>query len=125
MLRSGGIRWRRYSLDVDRGAAIRVRAAIEATLREQGSYPSYAAALVEADGRFRAAIRELTQDDASLASEFEALFPIMTARSALAGLPGRDRFDGSGGTKDARTQLTAMSNWLQGLIDSTGNSRAG
>jgi len=110
---------------VDRGAAIRVRAAIEATLREQGSYPSYAAALAEADGRYRTAIRELVQGDGPLASEFEALFPAVAARSTAAGLPGRDRFDGSGGTKNARTQLTAMSNWLQGLIDSTGNSRAG
>jgi len=65
------------------------------------------------------------QDDASLASEFEALFPVVTARSAPSGLPGRDRFDGSGGTKSARTQLAAMSNWLQGLVDATGNSRAG
>jgi hypothetical protein len=110
---------------VDREAAIRVRAAIEATLREQGSYPSYAAALLEADERYRTAIRELVQDDASLASEWEALFPVVTARSAPPGPPGRDRFDGSGGTKSARTQLTAMSNWLQGLVDATGNSRAG
>jgi hypothetical protein len=110
---------------VDRGAAIRVRAAIEATLREQGSYPSYAAALAEADGRFRTAIRELVHDDGPLATEFEALFPVAAGRSTPAGLPGRDRFDGSGGTKHARTQLTAMSNWLQGLVDATGNSRAG
>jgi hypothetical protein len=110
---------------VDRGAAIRVRAAIEATLREQGSYPSYAAALSEADDRYQAAIRELVQDNGPLAAEFEALFPVAAGRSPTAGRPGRDRFDGSGGTKHARTQLTAMSNWLQGLIDSTGNSRAG
>lgn len=110
---------------MDRGTAIRVRAAIEATLREQGSYPSYAAGLAEADGRYETAIRELVQDDEPLAAEFEALFPVAGGPSATTGLPGRDRFDGSGGTKHARTQLAAMSNWLQGLIDSTGNSRAG
>ena len=111
--------------DVDRGAAIRVRAAIEATLREQGSYPSYAPALAEADERFRAAIRELVEGDGSLAAEFEALFPVAPASQSAAGLPGRDRFDGAGGAKSARTHLTAMSNWLQGLVDATGNSRPG
>ena len=110
---------------MDRAAAIRVRAAIEATLREQGSYPSYAAALTDADGRYRTAIHELVEHDGALAAEFAALFPLAPARSAAVGLRGRDRFDGSGGTKSARTQLTAMSNWLQGLIDSTGNSRPG
>ncbi len=110
---------------MDRGAAIRVRAAIEATLREQGSYPTYAAALAEADGRYRAAIRELVQDDGPLGSEFEALFPAAPARPSAGGPPGRDRFDGAGGTKSARTHLAAMSNWLQGLIDATGNSRPG
>lgn len=111
---------------MDRAAAIRVRAAIEATLREQGSYPSYAAALSEADERFRTAIHELVEQDAVLSAEFAALFPLGSARPATAGFHGRDRFDGGGGgTKGARTQLTAMSNWLQGLIDSTGNSRPG
>lgn len=109
--------------DVDRAAAIRIRAAIEATLREQGSYPSHAGALAEADGRFRIAIGELLQDDRPLAAEFEALFP--AARPTPTGLPGQDRFDGTAGSKSARTQLTAMSNWLQGLVDATGNSRPG
>ena len=47
---------------MDRGAAIRVRAAIEATLREQGSYPANAEGLAEAAGRFRSAIHELVKD---------------------------------------------------------------
>ncbi|MGH2513938.1 MAG: hypothetical protein ACRDGQ_14805 [Candidatus Limnocylindrales bacterium] len=108
---------------MDRGAAIRVRAAIEATLREQGSYPTYAATLTEAEGRFRLAIRELVKGDEPLGAEFEALFPAATRPTRPAGAPGRDRFDGGGSTKNARTHLTAMSNWLLGLIDSEGNSR--
>jgi len=109
--------------NVDRAAAIRIRAAIEATLREQGSYPSHGGALAEADGRFRVAIGEVLQTDRALAVEFEALFP--APRAARHMTAGQDRFDGTAGTKSARTQLTAMSNWLQGLVDATGNSRPG
>jgi hypothetical protein len=110
---------------VDRLAAIRVRAAIEATLREQGSYPTYAAGLTEAAGRFRAAIHELLEDDPSLAAEFDALFPATAPRPKQVGLPSEDRFDGAGVTKSARMHLAGMSGWLQGLIDGTGNSRPG
>jgi hypothetical protein len=109
--------------NVDRGAAIRVRAAIEATLREQGSYPSHAAPLAEAEARFRTAIQELVADNSALATEFEALFRATPSRSTPGGVAMQDRFDGAGGAKDARTHLTAMSNWLQGLVDATGNSR--
>lgn len=110
---------------MDRGAAIRVRAAIEATLREQGSYPTNAEGLAEAAGRFRSAIHELVRDEHPLAVEFEALFPATTSRSRPAGRPGGDRFDGAGLAKSARMHLAGMSGWLQGLIDGSGNSRPG
>ena len=38
---------------MDRDVAIRVRAAIEATLREQGSYPTFSEGLIEAETRYR------------------------------------------------------------------------
>jgi hypothetical protein len=103
---------------VDRGAAIRIRAAIEATLREQGSYPSYAEGLVEADVRFRSAIHELVKEEAALASEFDVLFPPSASRSRPGGQPGAEHFETAGVTKGARMHLAGMSGWLQGLIDS-------
>ena len=66
------------SHDVDRGAATRIRAAIEATLSEQGSYPSYDEGLVMADVRFRTAIHELVREQPELAAEFDVLFPPMS-----------------------------------------------
>jgi hypothetical protein len=103
---------------MDRGAVIRLRTAIEATLREQGSYPSYTEGLVEADHRFRSAIRELVQGDAALAIEFNALFPPAVSGPRPAGPPGGDHLERAGMTKNARMHLAGMSGWLLGLIDS-------
>ena len=108
---------------MDRDVAIRVRAAIEATLREQGSYPTFAAGLIEAEGRFRTAIHELLADNQSLAAEFSALFPAPTARSGSDALQARVRLDGAGVSKNARMHLAGMSGWLQGLIDATDSGR--
>jgi hypothetical protein len=107
---------------MDRGAAIRIRAAIEATLREQGSYPSYTEGLVEADVRFRSAIHELVKEDAALAAEFDVLFPAAAPRPRTGGRPGGDLLEGAAGTKNARMHLAGMSGWLQGLIDSPSSS---
>jgi hypothetical protein len=108
---------------VDRDVAIRVRAAIEATLREQGSYPTFAEGLVDADTRFRNAIRELLPDDDPLSAEFNALFPAPAPRTLPGGGPSRDRLDSAGVTKRARMHLAGMSGWLQGLIDATDSGR--
>jgi hypothetical protein len=105
---------------VDRGAAIRIRAAIEATLREQGSYPSYDDGLIEADTRFRSAIHELVKDETGLATEFDAIFPAAEPRSRRGGLAGGDPLEGAGMTKNARMHLAGMSGWLQGLVDPGG-----
>jgi hypothetical protein len=109
---------------VDRGAAIRIRAAIEATLREQGSYPSYDEGLVEADVRFRSAIHELVKGEGGLAAEFDVLFPPEESRARRRGLPGGEPFEGAGMTKSARMHLAGMSGWLQGLIDTPGSITA-
>jgi hypothetical protein len=106
---------------MDRGTVIRLRAAIEATLREQGSYPSYNEGLVEADIRFRSAIHELVKGDSGLAAEFNALFPPAVPGPRHAG-PGGDHPERAGMTKNARMHLAGMSGWLQGLIDSTTGS---
>ena len=103
---------------MDRGAVIRLRAAIEATLREQGSYPSYAEGLVEADNRFRSAIHELVRGDGALATEFNALFPAAPSGPRHAGPRVGDHPERAGMTKNARMHLAGMSGWLQGLIDS-------
>jgi hypothetical protein len=108
---------------VDRGAAIRIRAAIEATLREQGSYPSYDEGLIEADARFRSAIHELVKDEPGLVAEFDVIFPPAEPRSRRGGLAGGDLLEGSGMTKNARMHLAGMSGWLQGLIESPGGGR--
>lgn len=108
---------------MDRDVAIRVRAAIEATLREQGSYPTFAEGLVDADTRFRTAIHELLADDDPLSAEFNALFPPPAPQTRPGGAPNRDRLDGAGVTKRARMHLAGMSGWLQGLIDATASGR--
>ena len=113
---------REASHDVDRGAAIRIRAAIEATLREQGSYPSYAEGLIEADARFRSVIHEVFKEVRGLAAEFDVLFPPAESHARRSGLPGGDIFEGTGVTKNARMHLAGMSGWLQGLIDSPSSS---
>ncbi|HEY7828623.1 MAG TPA: hypothetical protein VIB99_10325 [Candidatus Limnocylindrales bacterium] len=106
---------------MDRDVAIRVRAAIEATLREQGSYPTFAEGLVEADRRFRTAITELLPDDDPLSAEFRVLFPVPPSGPNAA--PARVRLDGAGISKNARMHLAGMSGWLQGLIDATDSGR--
>jgi hypothetical protein len=103
---------------MDRGTVIRLRAAIEATLREQGSYPSYNDGLVEADLRFRSAIHELIKAEAALAAEFSALFPMPHPGPGQAGPTARDHMERAGMAKNARMHLAGMSGWLQGLIDS-------
>jgi lysozyme family protein len=108
---------------MDRDVAIRVRAAIEATLREQGSYPTFSEGLVEAETRFRNAIQELLTDDDPRAAEFRALFPASTPRARPAGLSSRERLDGASVTKNARMHLAGMSGWLQGLIDASDTGR--
>jgi hypothetical protein len=102
---------------MDRGAAIRIRAAIEATLREQGSYPSYDEGLVMADARFRTAIHELVKDEGGLVAEFDVLFPQTRSRSRRGSLPGGEPLEGAAGAKNARMHLAGMSGWLQGLIE--------
>ncbi|MFI5199517.1 MAG: hypothetical protein ACHQXL_04010 [Candidatus Limnocylindrales bacterium] len=106
---------------MDRDVAIRVRAAIEATLREQGSYPTFAEGLVEADRRFRTAITELLGEDDPLSAEFRVLFPLPPSGPHAA--PARVRLDGAGISKNARMHLAGMSGWLQGLIDATDSGR--
>jgi hypothetical protein len=106
---------------MDRDVAIRVRAAIEATLREQGSYPTFAEGLVEADRRFRTAITELLPDDDPLSAEFRVLFPLPPSGPSTAS--ARVRLDGAGISKNARMHLAGMSGWLQGLIDATDSGR--
>ena len=108
---------------MDRDVAIRVRAAIEATLREQGSYPTFSEGLVEAETRFRNAIQELLDDDDPRSAEFRALFPVSTPRARPAGLSSRERLDGASVTKNARMHLAGMSGWLQGLIDAADTGR--
>jgi len=103
---------------VDRAAAGRIRATIEATLREQGSYPSYDEGLVMADARFRAAIHELVQDTPGLAAEFDLLFPPIEVSPRRVGRPSVGRSPDAAGAKDARMHLAGMSGWLQGLIES-------
>jgi hypothetical protein len=110
--------------NVDRGAAIRIRAAIEATLREEGSYPSYDKGLIEADTRFRSAIHELVKDEGALVAEFDTIFPPAEPSSRRGGLAGGDLLEGSGMTKSARMHLVGMSGWLQGLIDGSGGRPA-
>jgi hypothetical protein len=109
---------------MDRGAATRIRAAIEATLREQGSYPSYDEGLIEADTRFRSAIHELVKDETGLAAEFDTIFPSVEPRSRRGGLAGGEVLEGSGMTKSARMHLAGMSGWLQSLIDGPGGRAA-
>ena len=109
---------------MDRGAAIRIRAAIEATLREQGSYPSYDEGLVMADVRFRSAIHELVKDQSGLAAEFDGLFPPTEAHSRRGGRPG-EPLEGAAGAKNARMHLALMSGWLQGLIENPSGSVPG
>jgi len=104
---------------------MRIRAAIEATLREQGSYPSYAEGLIEADIRFRSAIHEVVREEPGLAAEFDVLFPPAESHTRRSGLPGGDLFAGAGVTKNARMPLAGMSGWLQGLIDSPSSSLPG
>ena len=103
---------------MDRGAAGRIRATIEATLREQGSYPSYDEGLVLADIRFRAAIHELVQDTPELAAEFDLLFPPIEARPERVARPAGSASQDAAGAKNARMHLAGMSGWLQGLIES-------
>jgi len=103
---------------VDRAAAGRIRATIEATLREQGSYPSYDEGLVLADMRFRAAIHELVQDTPGLAAEFDLLFPPIEVRPKRVGPPTGGPTEDAAGAKNARMHLAGMSGWLQGLIES-------
>jgi hypothetical protein len=110
--------------NMDRGAAIRIRAAIEATLREQGSYPSYDDGLIEADARFRSAIHELVKDESGLVAEFDTIFPPAEPRSRRGGLAGGELLEGSGMTKSARMHLAGMSGWLQGLIEIPGGRPA-
>jgi hypothetical protein len=107
---------------MDRGAAIRIRAAIEATLREQGSYPSYDEGLVVADVRFRSAIHELVKEESGLVAEFDVLFPPTESGSRRGGLPGREPLEGAAGAKNARMHLAGMSGWLQGLIENPSSS---
>ena len=102
---------------MDRGAATRIRAAIEATLSEQGSYPSYDEGLVMADVRFRTAIHELVKEDRGLVAEFDVLFPPIESRPRRGGLPGGEPSEGAAGAKNARMHLAGMSGWLHGLID--------
>lgn len=103
---------------MDRGTVIRLRAAIEATLREQGSYPSDTEGLVEADGRFRSAIHELIKGDGPLSTEFNALFPPAPPGPGHGAPPGGEHLERAGMTKTARMHLAGMSGWLLGLLDS-------
>ena len=107
---------------MDRGAAIRIRAAIEATLSEQGSYPSYDEGLVMADVRFRTAIHELVKEESGLAAEFDVLFPPIESRPRRGGMPGGEPSEGAAGAKNARMHLAGMSGWLHGLIDGSSGS---
>ena len=107
---------------MDRGAAVRIRAAIEATLREQGSYPSYDEGLVMADVRFRAAIHEFVKDAPGLVAEFDLLFPPIESRPKRVGQPTSEQSEGAAGSKNARMHLAGMSGWLQGLIESPSES---
>jgi hypothetical protein len=107
---------------MDRGAAIRIRAAIEATLREQGSYPSYDEGLVIADVRFRSAIHELIKEERGLVGEFDVLFPPTESRSRRGSPSGGEPREGAAGAKNARMHLAGMSGWLQGLIENPGSS---
>ena len=106
---------------MDRGAAVRIRAAIEATLSEQGSYPSYDEGLVMADVRFRTAIHELVKDERGLAAEFDVLFPPIESRPRR-GLPGGEPSEGAAGAKNARMHMAGMSGWLRGLIEGPSGS---
>jgi hypothetical protein len=104
---------------MDRGTVIRLRAAIEATLREHGSYPSDTEGLVEADSRFRSAIHELIKGDGPLATEFNVLFPPTASGPRHGGLPGGEHLERAGMTKTARMHLAGMSGWLLGLLESS------
>ena len=107
---------------MDRAAAVRIRATIEATLREQGSYPSYDEGLVMADVRFRAAIHELVKEAPGLAAEFDLLFPPIESHPLRVGLPAGKPSEDAAGAKNARMHLAGMSGWLQGLIESPSES---
>ena len=88
---------------MDRGAATRIRAAIEATLSEQGSYPSYDEGLVMADVRFRTAIHELVKEEPGLAAEFDVLFPPIESSPQASGMPGGEPSEGAAAAKNARS----------------------
>jgi len=98
------------------GSVIRLKSAIEGTLREEGSGATSADALTDADARFRQAIAELARDDAALMTEFESLYP-PTKRKPGGDWAGADMVDAAAAAKSARTRLSGMAGWLQGVID--------
>lgn len=102
--------------NIDSGRFLRLKAAIEGTLRVESQVTS-ATALEQAAMRYQAAIAEILPED--LRTEFNALFGGRSGR-VRPGLGG-DLLGSAMRANAAREELLAMAGWLNGLVESRGS----
>lgn len=99
------------------GRFLRLKSAIDATVRDLGDRSMAAAALLDAYARFRPEARALARDAGTL-DEFDRLFPEATEGPTFGGRlsNGFDPIHASQSAKAARGLLVQLSGWLDGFV---------